>query len=203
MGFRVLLVFGAVLAVAALPGYGNELTFTLNPAVYPPGVDPVTCQDTGTSPCVHLSGTLTDTDTDGSLLSLNGISIIFTGSDGNYFTLDQNVFSNDVPGTLEGDTDNNPAPNTYTGPIFGVDIAPSTPLGSYTETAEITACNLTNDVNCDSGNPDPGLFTVDAQFTIVVAPEPAAGSLLLGGLAALSVWCGVKRKWRTSEARSH
>ena len=79
------------------------------------------------------------------------------------------TFFEDVPGTLSDDpnylNDANP-PNTYTGPIFGIDIAPGTSVGAY-------------------------IITVD-----VLAPEPAAGDAALGGLAALAAWHGFRRKWR-------
>jgi hypothetical protein len=197
----MLLLFVAVLALSTAPAYGGEFTLTLDPTqeIYPPGIDPVTCEVTGTAPCVQFLGTLTDNDTDGSLLAITGISVIFTGSDGDYFTLDQNVFGNDVPGILEGDTDGFVASNRYSGTIFGIDIN-SAPQGVYTETVEISACNLSNDVNCESGDADPGAFTEDEQFTIVVTPEPAAASLLLEGLAALAVWHGLKCKRRASES---
>jgi len=195
------MLFVALLALLTAPAYGGELAFTLNPTetIYPPGIDPVICEATGTAPCVQFSGTLTDNDTDGSLLAITGISAIFNGSDGDYFILDQNVFGDDVPGFLEGDTDDFVASDTYEGTIFGIDID-SPPAGVYTETIEISACNLTNDANCESGDPDPAAFTADAQFTIVVTPEPAAAGLMLTALAALAVWCGLRRKCRASES---
>jgi|HubBroStandDraft_6_1064221.scaffolds.fasta_scaffold247410_2 hypothetical protein len=173
-----------------------ELSFSLDPnaAVYPPSADTGTCETTGGFPnCVYFSGTLTDNDTDGSLLALESIAIIYTEpTDADYFALD-NTFSDfyqgtpsGPPGILEGDTDDNFAPNSYgPGLIFGVDIISPPPPGVYVETAEITACNLSNDPNCESGGPDPGEFTVDAQFTISVSPEPTSGLLILAGLPVL------------------
>lgn len=171
-----------------------DLTFTLDPSVegYPPSADTTTCDTTGAAPCVYFSGTLTDNDTDGSLLDLESIAIIYTDpTDANYFALDNTFYDFyetppfGPPGLLEGDTDDYVAPNTWTGLIFGVDIISPPPVGVYVETAEITACNLTNDGNCESGNPDPGAFTEDAAFTIVVTPEPTSGLLILAGLLLL------------------
>lgn len=157
-----------------------DLTFTLDPSVetYPPGTDASICDVTGTAPCVQFSGTLTDNDTDGSYLSINSISLILNAGDDAYFTLDETLFFDDVPAILEGDTNDNFFSNVYTGPIFGVDIAPSTPVGVYDETAEISAAGGDND-------PDYNGFTVDATFTIVVTPEPRSGLLILAGLLVL------------------
>lgn len=200
----MLLLLVAAVALVALPVYGDELVFAISPFQEStvPGTSPDICQITGAAPCVQFSGTLTDTDTDGSLLVLTGISINFSGSSGTYFTLDQNLFFNDVPGILEGDTQNNIASNTYTGPIFGIDLGHPIPAGIYTETAVISACNLINDPNCESGGPDPLAFTASAQFQVDVVPEPSAGSLSLLGLTALLASYGVKRKWRPAEVRS-
>ena len=158
-----------------------DLTFTLSPTIefFPPGAPAATCQTNGTSAlCVQFSGTLTDTDTDLSIISLNSLSINLNPT---FFTED-NTFLNDVPGALSGDpnaaTDGNPFPNSYTGPIFGVDIAANTPPGVYNGIAEISASGGTQDPN---GNG----FTVDAAFTIVVSPEPVSTGLVLAGLLLL------------------
>jgi hypothetical protein len=72
-------------------------------------------------------------------------------------------------------------PNTYTGPLFGVDFDPSIPLGVYNETAEFTAAGGMNDPN---GNG----FTVDVDFTIEITPEPSPALLILAGLVTMVVW---------------
>jgi hypothetical protein len=174
------LVAAALLGLSA-PAFGS-LTFVLSPSVEvsPPGTDPATCEATGVAPCVIFSGTLADTDADNLYyIALEDISVSFTNpSDSAYFTLD-NTFFDDVPGGLEGDTLNNPFPNSYSGPIFGIDIDPSTPVGVYSEMAVISAAG---------GDGDPGYdgFTVEEGFTVIISsPEPASALTLGAGLLAL------------------
>ena len=69
----------------------GDFIVTLNPnsAGYPPSFDPAQCQLNGTAPCVVFSGTLSDTDTDDSLLYLESAAIDFTvPGDASYFTFD-------------------------------------------------------------------------------------------------------------------
>src|SRR6185312_5505293 len=92
--------------------------------------------------CVSFSGTLTDTDTDLSFLQLDSISISFDpGNPSTGLSLD-NSFMAMVPGLLSGDPNfavsGNP-PNTYSGPIFGIDIAPQTIAGTYHATVTVHA----------------------------------------------------------------
>ena len=168
----------AMLGMSA-PAFGS-LIFSLSPSVesYPPGFSTATCQANGSAPCVVFSGTLTDPDTDGSDTFLAGISVNFTLPAANgYFTVD-NTFFNDVPGGLEGDTDNNPFSNTYTGAIFGLDFSPSTPAGVYTGMATISAYGGTNDPNDDG-------FTESASFTVEITPEPGSGWMIVIGLLVI------------------
>jgi hypothetical protein len=202
-------LLSALLALAAAPVYGDDLTFALTPntgagsptsnSPYPGNCIPPNC--------VLFSGTLTDTDTDGSYIFFDyfpiDISVTFSSSPVSGSLSLDSTFYEDVPLLLSGDptwaTDllGNP-PNIYGPdlPIFGIDIAPGTSVGEYSGTVTINAAGGTND-------PDFNGFTVSQSFTVdVVAPEPAAAGLLLGGLLALAAWCGVKRKWRSSEAPS-
>jgi hypothetical protein len=176
------IAFIAFLGISAT-AFGS-LSFTLDPVeVYPPGANLAQCELYGVAPCVVFSGTLTDTDTDGSIVDLYSLSIDFANpSDSAYFTLD-NTFFSVPPGVLSGDPgspgDGNPISYTYTGPIFGLDIAPFTPAGLYDGTAILLAYGGTNDPNDDG-------FTVDAQFTVAIgAPEPAGGVMILTGLFAI------------------
>ncbi len=108
-----------------------------------------------------------DNNTDGSLVYLSDVGISFSSSNpsSGYLSID-NTFYSSVPGVLSGDpnfaTDNsgNPA-NKYAGPIFGIDIAPGTPAGSYTATVTIYASGGTNDPNLNG-------FTVSQNVTITV-----------------------------------
>jgi hypothetical protein len=170
----------------------GSVTFTLNPTseTYPFGALGSTCQTyslSSSSSCVIFSGTLTDTDTDGSLTSLNSISILYgSPGDASYFTID-NVFNAFVPAVLEGDTLDSIAPNSYTGAIFGVDVLPTTPLGVYNETIDIAASGGTNDPNGNGFDATTG-FTID-----IVLPEPASGLMTLGGLLTIAVLLRARR----------
>lgn len=150
--------------------------------------------------CVLFSGTLLDNDTDDSLLFLNTIGVTFSpGPTSGDLTIDNTFYDSTdyVPGVLSGDlnyvADGLPT-NAYSGDIFGIDIAPGTPFGVYTGTVTINAAGGTNDPNGDG-------FIVTQIITVdVVSPEPAAGSLALGGLLALTLSYRLKRKWHSSEA---
>jgi hypothetical protein len=126
---------------------------------------------------VVFAGTITDNDTDGTadnpnLIYLTGITL---SAYSEYFTVD-NTFSSDVPGAFEGDSDDYVTINTYSGPIMGLDIAPDTPVGTYTAEAVFEGAG-------GDGDPDYNGFTEDVSFTVdVLAPEPATGGLLLAGL---------------------
>jgi hypothetical protein len=210
--WALIFLFSAVVALAAAPARGDsDLTFTLvsntgsgSPTSISPGPEPPCLAPN----CVLFTGTLTDTDVDTDPtypdIILSTISVAFSTNPAVGILSIDNTFydSTDyVPSVLSGDpnyaTDGlgNP-PNSYSGAIFGIDIATGTSLGVYNGTITIEAAG---------GLSDPGYsgFIVTQPITVdVIAPEPAAGSLSLAGLAALSVWCGLKRKWRTSEARS-
>ena len=181
---RLLAVSIAVLGMSAGLS-ASDLTLILNPstAVYPPGNSTPTCELAGAAPCVIFSGVLTDDDTDTSLMALASLSLDF-GSDPSaeaYFNVDS-TFDMDVPGLFSGDPsapgDGNPFPYMYTGPIFGIDIAPSTPYGIYQLAATVSAFGGTND-------PSFSGFTTETAFTLVVAPEPSGNSLIAAGLAVL------------------
>lgn len=189
-----------VLAFASAPAYGDsDLTFTLDSGIgsgastnLSPDAD--TCLPPN---CVLFSGTLFDTDTDLSDLYLTDISVAFSSNPASGALTVDNTFYDDVPGVLSGDpnyaTDNlgNP-PNSYSGPIFGIDIAPETTVGVYTGTVTIDGLGGTND-------PEYNGFTVSANITVVVTPEPAAGGLALVGLAAFAARGRVIR-WHSSAA---
>lgn len=176
------LLLVSIMLLGMSPAAFGGLTAVLSPSIVPygPGTDPSICDLTGTAPCVQFSGTLTDTDMDGSLLLVNGISVTFSGTDGNYLSLDSNVFYNDAAGILVGDpnaaTDMNPFSNTYTGVLFGIDITTPLPAGLYVETVEFDA----------SGGTD-GSALADVSFTID-APEPSTAVLILAGLIAVVAW---------------
>jgi hypothetical protein len=190
----------AVLALAVVPAHADELTFFLNSYVgYGEATSVNPSGSAGfcvSSNCVLFTGTLTDNDVDPSpdtnpsnLLIFSPYtsaadSVTFDGA----LMLDNTAPLSDLSGDTNYATDGllNP-PNTYSGPIFGIDIPVGTPVGVY-----VDAVNL--DIFPTNGNSP---FTVSADVTVVVAPEPAAAGLLLGGLAVLA---GVKRKWRSFAA---
>ena len=200
----VLTFFIVVLALAAAPARGQDLTFTLDspagsgsPTNLVPDPDPPCLQPD----CLVFSGTLLDNDTDDSLLFLNSIDVTFSPGPGSgALTLDGTFYDSTdyVPGVLSGDpnyasTISACRANVYSGDLFGIDIAPGTPLGVYTGTVTIDAAGGTDDPNDDG-------FTVSQDITVIVTPEPAARSLALAGLLALAVSYRLKRKWYSSEA---
>ena len=180
---HLLILCAALLAMSA-PACAGDITIVISPTVeqYPPGYPTFLCQDTGTAPCVVFSGTITDNDTDDSLLFLSSVALDPAVAADDYFTLDD-TFYGDTPGLFSGDpdwaTDNlGNYSNTYSGPLFGLDFAPDTPDGIYDGMIIFSGAGGTNDVN-DSG------FTVEEPFEVIIGtPEPASGLLLLGSLLA-------------------
>jgi hypothetical protein len=190
----ILIVALAVLTVAVFPTHADELILTLNsytgsgmPTSLNP--DPDTCLAPN---CVLFTGTLTDTDVDLQPdLNPTFLSIGFpytAAADGIDFagllSLD-NIAPDSL--VLSGDTnadDLNP-PTSESGPVFGIDIPVGTPLGVYEDTVFL-------DITPSNGNP---VFTVSADVTVDVAPEPATPVLLFGALVVLASRCGVNRKW--------
>jgi hypothetical protein len=168
----VLLVL--LLAILVSPVAAADLTVTLNsstgsgspvriaPKPNPPCLRPA---------CVPFSGTLTDNDTDLSFLQLDSISISFDPANPSTGLSLDNTFMAVVPGLLSGDPNfrvsGNP-PNSYSGPVFGIDIAPHTVAGTYHATVMIHATGGTGDPGADG-------FSVSKVVTITVAPRPDRG----------------------------
>jgi hypothetical protein len=202
----ILFLIPGVLVFAAIPAMADELTFTLDSYVgsgYPTNLNPDA--DTCLPPnCVLFTGTLTDNDVDPQPDDSPAFLVV-----GNPYTgaMDLTDFDGllsldniSPPGLLSGDTEyatdglSNPA-NTYSGPIFGVDIPVGTLFGSYTDTVYL-------DITPANGNSP---FTVSAQVTVDVVPEPSALSLLLAGFVILTGWFSFRRrgvvgKWHSSES---
>lgn len=183
---HLLLVAIALLGMS--PAAFADLTAILSPTVENSwqGVDPFTCElNGGTAPCVQFSGTITDTDTDplAAYIYLFDVTLVPSG-DSSFFTFDGTFFNN-VPGVYSDDANwatdglGNPS-NTYTGPIFGVDVDPSTPAGIYNETAQFSVAGGTADPNYNG-------YTFDVDFTIDV-PEPSTALLIPAGLVAIVAW---------------
>jgi hypothetical protein len=183
-------VMALIAAAAISPAlFGDDILIAFNPAtiIYPPGLDTYTCQSNGVGslPCIAFSGVVTDTDTDESFITLSDLAVTFDGSGSTYLTQD-NTFSNNAPGLLVGDPN---AANTYAGPIFGLDIDPNTPWGTYTGSIQISGYNLTNDQ--DETNE---LVFGQQTFTVNVVPEPFTFGLTAAGLLALAA----SRRFRRS-----
>lgn len=169
----------------ALSGDEVLITFTPSTVSYPPSLDAATCQwNGGALPCIAFMGAITDTDTDDSPITLVDLAVTFNGMGSTYLTAD-NTFFNDAAGLLVGDpnaaTDGNPFSNTYTGPIFGLDLSPATPGETYTGSIQISGYNLMN----DPGETDE-LVLGQQSFTVQVAPEPFTFGLTAAGLLALA-----------------
>lgn len=209
MRFTLLTIL--IASTAALPMLADDLSFTLNsnigtgyvPANPPDAFPP--CLEPG---CVPFSGTLLDNDTDGSFIflsnadpSLTNIGVIFSsGPAAGGLTVDDTFDDlTSIPGVLIGDpTDSfgTGLPYTYSGPLFGIDIAPGTTPGDYSGVVTIYANGGTNDPN-NLG------FSVTQPITVdVLAAEPATACFALAGLAALGACYGLRRQWRSS-APSH
>jgi hypothetical protein len=215
--------------IAALPALANDLSFTLGSNIgvgVAPRIAPEPDPPCLPSACVLFTGTLTDNDTDGSYfytgpqtglgpdedLNLNDISLTWSTSPASGgLTLDQTwdeYAQNSGAALLVGDPNGLAdvgVPNSYSGSVFGIDIAPGTSVGEYTGTVTIQAQRFTVDSNGDF-DPDGSPFTVSEQFTVVVAPEPATWGFAMAGLAALGACCGLRRKrtglTTSEEARS-
>lgn len=203
-----------VILMAATPAFADDLTLTLDSNIgagLAPGIAPDPDPPCLPPSCVLFSGTLTDNDTDGSYIitgpdpdfDLNDISVAFSsGPASGGLTLDNtwdDFATQNGAGVLIGDpnaaTDGAPFLNSYTGALFGIDIAPGTTAGQYTGTVTIEAQHVDQNFN-PIGDP----FTVSAQITVDVTPEPGGASLALAGLAVLGASYGLRRKWRSSAA---
>jgi hypothetical protein len=192
---KSLLIVSIVLLGMSAPAFGGSITITLNPSNegYPLGSAAFLCELNGSpgEPCVMFSGTITDTDTDGSYLFLNSVALDPTVPADSYFTVD-NTFYNDVPGVFSGDpnwaTDDEGNPsNSYTGLLFGLDFAADTPAGIYDGMLIFSAVG--GDID-----PDGKGFTVEVPFEVDIdTPEPASGLMLLAGLLATGAWRRARR----------
>jgi hypothetical protein len=181
---KSMLLLLPVLFISALPAFGSGLTLILAPAT----------QTASPGGSVIFSGTLTDTDMDGSFLFLNDISVNFTPPAGSFLSVDpagepasspNTFFTNTVPGDLIGD--GVPGDDTYAGPLFQVYVAPDAPSGTY-----FGVFNILGGYTAPGADFDP-LLSPAAEFEVLVAPEPAAAGLMLAGLAGLAI---IKR-WRS------
>jgi hypothetical protein len=188
--------------LAVIPAYGGsapDLTIALAPdsGSFSPTGDTVDAGDCLSQYCVLFSGAITNNDTDDSIMSLGPASVLFATTPASGGLSIDETFYNDVPGILIGDPtysypDSSPY-YQYTGPIFGIDVAPGTTPGIYDGTLSVYTQYGTNDTG-------PG-ETFTADFSVdVLAPEPSAASLLLAGCLPLAIWFGVKRRCRSSEA---
>jgi len=166
-------------ALVALPVGASSLTFTLTPAL-----ETATPQSFPVS--VGFSGTLTDTDagdicdnsgfTSG-CLNLNDISFTFDQNPGvSLLTGDSDPFFNNIAGFFSGQ--GNPSFDSVSGVVFGIVVAPNTPIGVYTGTVSIVG--EVGAVGDSSAN-----TVLDTEnWTLDVAPEPAPFGLMIVGLGA-------------------
>lgn len=111
---------------------------------------------------VFYSGTLTNTGS--SALFLNGIQFNFDSLGNAVLSGDDNVFFNNVPASLAASGNAN---SSYSGSIFGVNIAGNASPGDYTGTVTITG-------GADSSATSP---LAAQNIQIKVTPAPEAGTL--------------------------
>lgn len=176
-----------IAALAALP-LSAGLTATLNPTT-----------EFGSpqsfSVSIDFYGTLFDTDTantcDSSFTDctwLNNISVNFDQAGAStYLSLDTNPFFNVLPtlatcpggAILSDDSTGSGAFDTCSGPIFGIIIAPNTPLDIYTGEVSILG-------GIDDSTAQSVLATVSWTLD-VTTPEPASFGLAVLGLAAIGL----------------
>jgi hypothetical protein len=117
---------------------------------------------------VYFTGTLTNTGANP--LYLNGIQFNFNSLAAPYLTGDPNVFFNNAPVSLAA---TGTAGDSYAGPIFGVNLDPTTPSDTYTGSVTLTG-------GAD-GNATDILAT--QNFGVVVsAAAPESSSLLSAGV---------------------
>jgi uncharacterized protein (TIGR03437 family) len=134
---------------------GSGSVMRLAPAANPPCLAPA---------CIPFSGTLARTDTGASFLQLDRISIAFSPSNPSSGLSLDNTFTSVVPGLLSGDPDyatSGSPPNSYSGPVFGIDIGPRTVAGVYRATVTIHASGGADD-------PDATGFTVSKDISVTV-----------------------------------
>jgi hypothetical protein len=158
---------GVCAILCARTARAQTLLFTLAPK----GVGPA-------SSATLITGSITNPTLSDVLA--NDIQVSLSGSAATFLTPDTNAFFANVPGVF--------APgDTYTGIVFGLQLAPGTPLGSYSGTVTLLG---------DPNGADPGATQslATATFQIAVAPEPGAGLL---AVAALPVATVVTRRRRT------
>jgi hypothetical protein len=169
---RILLLLAALVSLflgAATPGVcgpGQTLIFTLTPQAAPPGTS-----------LALLSGTITNPAAAPSDVLVNDLEFALSSAAATFLTPDTNPFFANVPGVF--------APgDTYSGIVFGLQLAPNTPFGSYGGTVTLLG---------DPNGADPGATEslATATFQLTVAPEPAAGLL---GMAALPFAAIVARR---------
>ncbi len=189
-----LLLAASFLALALPASADGLLMFSLNQNVIltPPGgiYQPSQCQNLdGSGACVIFSGTIAFDTLD--YYSLTGMPIQMNPSnpDGGADVFDnnnQNYFFDNVPGTMGAA----PAPSTYTGGIFEIDVAPQTPAGDYFGTATLDYQNSAG----------ASFASAPLNFEVVVTPEPAMFVLTALGCGLMAM--RRNRRGRKSQSRS-
>ncbi len=155
-----------LLAVCSLPGWSG-VTLILTPSTENglPGGE------------VVFSGTF-GVDTGDPFTFFNDLSAVFTPPADTLLALDTNVFFANTPGVLCADDPS--CQQSYTGPIFGIQIAPGTPSGQYFGTITMLG-------GADPSFTDP--LTTPVQFEVdVQSPTPEPTTLLLAGSAILGIF---------------
>jgi hypothetical protein len=131
---------------------------------------------------VYFTGTLTNTGTNP--LYLNGIQFDFDSLAAPYLTGDANVFFNNTPVSLAA---TGTTGDSYAGQIFGINVDPTTPSGTYTGSVTLTG-------GAD-GNATDILGTQNFEVVVSSAGVPEASSLFSASLMlGMGGWLLYRRK---------
>ncbi len=158
----------------------SDLLFTLDSAIQSgsPGSE------------VVFTGTLANTGV--APLFLNGIAFNFDGVGPAYLSGDANLFLNSVPISLAA---SGTVGDTYVGPIFGVNLDPTTPYGTYTGSVMLTGGADGNATNL-LGTQNFGMLAQPPSGSV---PETDTWFMAILGLMVAGL-CVRSRRWNVAEA---
>lgn len=179
---KIILLLLALAAPVAADSISSGASFVITGAMY--SLDGTTFTDAASLSPVYVPpgtvevvfvGSITNNDTTaGDYLYLNDQS---AGIASTHLSLDTNYLFNNAPGTLDPHFTNDSF-YYYSGGIFGIQLDPTTPSGTYTGTYTLLG-----------GGTADTLDTVGStqSFSIVVTPEPHVRITLAAGLGFMAL----------------